>query len=178
MVLVTPGTWPPGTGHRRQRDTAGPAAIRSDERVPPGVDVGATHPVGHDDGPACLGDVPPAHVTEFRRNGANPGNSAARATRYGVRGRPCQRLVGTRAGPTGSSVAPYPWRATCTAAARVPEELVHLSSPSAGTGGGASKPKCATGRRRVSTLLGSASQVVTEPLQLAGEPVDLSLLRV
>ena len=83
MASPAPDTRPAGAGHRRQFDAAAPAAIRADEGLPPGVDVGGAHAVGHDDGPPFFGGVPPAHVTEFRRNGGKPKNSAACVTRYG-----------------------------------------------------------------------------------------------
>ena len=67
MVRLAPDTRAAGSGW--QLDATAPAAIRADQRLEPGVDVGGTHPVGHDDGPWRLGLIPPVHVTEFRRNG-------------------------------------------------------------------------------------------------------------
>ena len=65
-VLVAPDTRAARTRYRWQFDIAAPAAIRADEGLPPGLDVGRAYPVGHDTGPSHLGFVPPAHVTEFR----------------------------------------------------------------------------------------------------------------
>jgi hypothetical protein len=95
VVRFTPDGGSPGAGHRWQLDATAAAAIRADQRLEPGVDVGTTHPVGHDDGPSLLGIVPPAHVTEFRRNGVITGNSAARVSAHAVRGDRCRTDMGT-----------------------------------------------------------------------------------
>jgi hypothetical protein len=103
MVRLTPDAWPSRTRHRGESDATAPAAILAHQRLPPGLDIGGTHAVGHDDGPSLLGQVPPAHVTEFRRNGGKPGNSAARASGCAVRGRLHPRHVGSPGQAPGSA---------------------------------------------------------------------------
>jgi hypothetical protein len=104
MVRPTPDVWPPGTWHRWESDATAPAAIRADERLPPGVDVDGTHPVGHDHGPSRLGTVPPAHVTEFRRNGVTRQTRPRVHEIRGVSGRPPSQHWGTPPGPAGLSL--------------------------------------------------------------------------
>ena len=67
MVLVTPDARAARSRHRWERDIAASAAIRSDEGVPPGIDIGGAEATGAGDGPSLLGVIPPAHLTEFRR---------------------------------------------------------------------------------------------------------------
>ena len=134
MVLVTPDARAARSRHRWERDIAAPAVIRADEGLPPGVDVGGAHPVGHDAGPALLGNVLPAHMTEFRRNGV------IRETRPRAHGlsRTSADSAQFWSYPTGSLALPAPRLGDFRASQhpRLSGLLVALLAPPVGASGG------------------------------------------